>query len=55
MEKRIREVDEAMEKKFGKPDYTKAFIFNTNVVYIPLGDGKYKIWRVEVLGDNNDS
>lgn len=44
---RNRQVDAYMEKRFGKPDFAKAFYnFNDGRFWTPMGT-KYKLWRVD--------
>jgi len=48
-EERKKQVDDYMEWRFGRPDIPKSFI-RYNQVYTPMGEGRYKIWRIDSKG-----
>ena len=46
---RIKQVDDYMEARFGKPDFSKTFFHAESGIYrTPMGDGSTKIWRVDI-------
>ena len=44
---RNKQVDEYIELRFGKPDYTRSFI-KEGMVWTPIGT-QYQFWRVESI------
>jgi hypothetical protein len=45
---RNKEVDAYMEKRFGPPKFKKSFRQEDRIL-TPMGDGKYRIFRVDPL------